>query len=63
MTVEWPANYFSQDRIIFSMASSVTWCAGLDQLVLLLAPDLQDDPAIEQALRGVFIEPLTPLRG
>lgn len=45
------------------MASSVTWCAGLDQLVLLLAPDLQDDPAIEQALRDVFIEPLTPLRG
>lgn len=63
MTVEWPANYFSQDRIIFSMASSVTWRAGLDQLVLLLAADLQDDPAIEQTLRDVFIEQLTALRG
>ncbi|BAQ71702.1 uncharacterized protein POS17_0008 [Pseudomonas sp. Os17] len=63
MTVEWPANCFSQDRIIFSMASPVTWCAGLDRLVLLLAPELQDDPAIEQALRDVFIEQLTPLRG
>lgn len=52
-----------QDRIIFSMASSVTWCAGLDQLVLLLAPELQDDPAIEQALREVFVEQLTPIRG
>ncbi|EPL15724.1 Imm10 family immunity protein [Pseudomonas sp. CF161] len=52
-----------QDRIIFSMASSVTWCAGLDQLVLLLAPELQDDPAIEQALRDVFAEQLTPIRG
>ncbi|WP_414159186.1 hypothetical protein ACMGG8_03655 [Pseudomonas sp. BNK-45] len=45
------------------MASPVTWCAGLDRLVLLLAPELQDDPAIEQALRDVFIEQLTPLRG
>lgn len=52
-----------QDRIIFSMASSVTWCMGLDQLVLLLAPELQDDPAIEQALREVFVEQLTPIRG
>ncbi|MCO7575100.1 MULTISPECIES: hypothetical protein [Pseudomonas] len=63
MTVEWPANYFSQERIIFSMASSVTWRVGLDQLVLLLAADLQDDRTIEQALRDVFVEPLTPLRG
>lgn len=52
-----------QDRIIFSMDSSVTWCMGLDQLVLLLAPELQDDPAIEQALREVFVEQLTPIRG
>lgn len=52
-----------QDRIIFSMASSVTWCMGLDQMVLLLAPELQDDPAIEQALREVFVEQLTPIRG
>lgn len=52
-----------QDRIIFSMASSFTWCMGLDQLVLLLAPELQDDPAIEQALREVFVEQLTPIRG
>lgn len=52
-----------QNRIIFSMDSSVTWCMGLDQLVLLLAPELQDDPAIEQALREVFVEQLTPIRG
>lgn len=52
-----------QDRIIFSMASSVAWCAGLDRLVLLLAPELQDDPAIEPALRDVFIEQSIPLRG
>ena len=52
-----------QERIIFSMDSSVTWCAGLDRLVLRLAPELQDDPAIEQALGAVFIEQSTPLRG
>ena len=52
-----------QERIIFSMSSPVTWCAGLDQFVLLLAPELQDDPAIEQALREVFGEQLIPIRG
>lgn len=52
-----------QDRIIFSMDSTITWCAGQDQVVLLLAPELQGDPAIEQALREVFVDQLTLIRG
>ena len=52
-----------QDRIIFSMDSTITWCAGLDQVELLLAPELQGDPAIEQALREVFVDQLTLIRG
>ena len=52
-----------QDRIIFSMDSTITWCAGLDQVVLLLAPELQGDPAIEQALREVFVDQLTLICG